>query len=147
MKTFLGRDKFDWAGFLIVFTVVMGLALAFSCEPVHAFSETQAVQAIVGESLADYKSMYAIACALRNRGSLRGVYGVHAKHAQEPEAYLWQRASRAWADSEEGEDVVHGADHWLSDYDISHGKPKLIKFRLNMVETAYIGKTHFYKKI
>lgn len=149
MKTFI-RPLEDWIAIAIVGLVALGIVLA--CEPAHAeISEQDAVRAIIGEALPDYNSMYAIACAIRNRDKsgigLRGVYGLHAKHAQDPSGELWQRASRAWYESEHGVDVVKGSDHWLSDYDLKFSKPSLIKFRFNMIETAYIGQTHFLKEV
>ena len=102
------------------------------------------VRAIVGEALPDYSSMYAIACAIRNRGTLKGVYGVNAKHLQTTDDDTFLKAETAWRMSLINEDVVKGATHWLSDYDLKHSKPSLIAFRKKMKETAYIGQTHFY---
>lgn len=98
-----------------------------------------AIRAIIGEDSSSYKGMYAVACAIRNRvrnkGTLKGVYGLRAgywvgddllslsgskhlvrrlKHGKtEPiSAELYQKASKAWHESETGPDVTHGASHW-----------------------------------
>lgn len=103
--------------------------------------EDKAVIAVYGEALHNYQAEYALACALRNRGSLKGVYGVDQKPSEEG----YQLASKAWNDSENGIDVTNGATHWLSDYDLEHCKPQFTEFRFKMKETLYQGRTHFYR--
>ena len=131
--------------------LILALSLA-SCgatplladSPFTAFFDNEAIIAIYGEALHDYQSMYAIACALRNRhASLKGVYG----RLQHPSEAMYQKAAKAWFESETGPDVVHGATNWLSDYDLKHCNPEKTAFRFWMKETAYIGKTHFYKEM
>lgn len=139
MKTFL-RPIEDWVAIGIVAILALGI-----CSVAHAeIQEEQAIKAIIGEALPDYDSMYAIACAIRNRGTLQGVYGVSSKQAQHPPSFIYQRANKAWVVSTDDGDVVKGATHWLSDYDIKHCNPLKTAFRFQMQETAYIGQTHFY---
>lgn len=108
-------------------------------------SDSRAVRAILGEAGPSYEERLAIAFALRNRGHLKGVYG----HLEAPTATEWQKGSKAWHTALNGleTDITHGADHWLSDWDLKHARPALTAFRFKMVETAYIGTTHFYKEI
>lgn len=136
------RPKEDWIAIGIV-----GIFAFLICSIAHAeVNDTQATKAIIGEALSDYDSMYAIACALRNRDTLQGVYGLHSKQVKLATGEVYQRAGKAWANSEDGIDVVQGATHWLSDYDLKHCKKSLTAFRFAMTETAYIGQTHFYRK-
>ncbi len=132
-----------------IIILIMSLLLA-GCDVVLAneirINEYQAVRAIIGEALPNYQAMYAIACAIRNRGTLKGVYGLNAKHVKEATGNQFQLASKAWAESETGIDVTNGATHWLSDYDLNHCNKKRTAFRFKMLETAYIGQTHFYLK-
>ena len=122
-------------------------SIALAYETINA-GDRLYVRAIVGEALPNYSSMYAIACAIRNRGTLHGVYGVHAKHLKTAEDDLFLKAETAWrASGYVGfEDVVKGATHWLSDYDLKHCRKSRTAWRHKMKETAYIGQTHFYKR-
>ena len=148
------RPKEDWIAILILTLIIVFIVLSgmMASGTAHAYEyahpeNTLYIKAIVGEALPDYASMYAIACAIRNRGHLRGVYGVHAKHLKTASDELFLKAETAWFASglKDSEDVVKGATHWLSDYDLKHSKPALIAFRFKMKETAYIGQTHFYR--
>jgi len=89
--------------------------LAILAAPVHAgeIPTRDAVHAILGEARGEkYVGMYAVACAIRNRGHLRGVDGARAKFQASGEIY--QQAAKAWAESETGEDITRGADHWYA---------------------------------
>lgn len=114
--------------------------------------EVTAIKAILTEALHDYDSMYAMACALRNRDKagigMQGVYGLNAKWYKDGQipVGLYQKASKAFHTSDGNYDVTSGATHFLSDYDLKHSKPELIAFRHKMVETAYIGQVHYYKE-
>lgn len=106
--------------------------------------EDKAIKAILGEAGPSDEERLAIAFALRNRGTLKGVYG----HQEAPTASDYQKAGKAWHTALNGlkNDPTHGADHWLSDWDLKNAKPRLTAFRFKMTETAYIGTTHFYRK-
>lgn len=103
-----------------------------------------AERAILGEALPNYEAMHDIASAIRNRGTLKGVYGVRSKNWDKAGPKLRTLASKAWASSATL-DSVNGANHWLSQYDLEHCKPSLTAFRFSMVETVHRNKTHFYK--
>ena len=136
------RPKEDWIAIGIVTLVAILI-----CSNAHAqVDDYKATLAVIGEALPDYDSMYAIACAIRNRDTLKGVYGVNNKAAREASGDTFQLASKAWYMSDEGVDVVNGATHWLSDYDLKHCRPAMTNWRFKYIETAYIGKTHFYIK-
>lgn len=106
--------------------------------------DNEAIKAILGESLHDDKAMEAMAHALRNRDTLEGVYG-REPSLSHVSGKLWQRASKAWFNSGSSVDITLGATNWLSDYDIKHAH-RDISWRKRMIETLYVGQTHFYKE-
>jgi len=74
-------------------------------------SDTDAVRAIIGEaSNQGYQGMLAVACGIRNRGTLNGVYGLHAKHVDKEPKWVWDQAHRAWDESEHNR--IHNGTHW-----------------------------------
>lgn len=99
------------------------------------------IRAIIGEAADQGKrGMLAVACAIRNRGTLKGVYGLHAPHVDSEPDWVWRLAEKAWADSADV-DIVFGADHWENTDDFV--RPYWAK---NMKETVKIGKHQFYKQ-
>jgi hypothetical protein len=92
-----------------------------------------------------YPELYAHACALRNRGTVQGVYGLqHWKQHDSEKA--WQRASRAWAESEYLRDTTFGATHWLSDYDMKHCRQGWKHWIKDYEKTTKVGETTFYRR-
>ena len=101
----------------------------------------QVIRAMIGEaSNQGYEGLYAISCAIRNRGTLNGVYGAKAKHVDSEPSWVWKLAERAYLASFKGIDVTNGATHWES---IDFKTPYWAK---DMVVTARIGKHIFYKE-
>lgn len=126
---------------LALIALLMGLcSMAWASE----IPSTLVERAILGEALPNYEAMHDIASAIRNRGTLKGVYGVRSRNYDKASPKLRALASKAWASSA-SLDTVGGADHWLSEYDLKHCKPRLTAFRFGMVETMYRHKTHFYR--
>jgi hypothetical protein len=126
------------------------------------------VRAILGEARGEgYQGMLAHAYAIRNRGTLKGVYGAQKIYFGPP-AVRWtlgpcyyerletfpenlisvqvqEDAKNAWEASAFGRDITRGATHWLSDYDRAH----MCKWQswINDYEsTVRVGETVFYKK-
>lgn len=97
--------------------VLVALSLILSTIEAKAYTDEQAIKAVLGEARGEYvngdnyPSMYAVACAIRNRGTLKGVYGATAS-MEEIGPELYQQASRAWFNSEDGGDPTLGATHW-----------------------------------
>lgn len=121
---------------VIIFLIITCVGLADAGE----IPKAQAVRAIIGEaSNQGKKGMLAIACAIRNRGTLRGVYGVKAKHVDNEPKWVWDRAERAW-DQSARTDITGGADHWENVK--AFGEPYWAK---SMVKTVIIGDHQFYK--
>ena len=106
----------------------------------HAVSDAQAVRAIVGEAAGEtFEGKLAIACAIRNRGNLHGVYGLNATHVWRETAATWTAAWRAWRLSAQ-HDITHGASYWGNCADVATGNYR------RLTQTAIIGNHHFFRK-
>lgn len=116
--------------------LMLGMLLSTSA---WACDDTRVIHAILGEARGEgANGMYAVACAIRNRGTLRGVYGADARIAEmTPE--LWHEGARAWYSSEFGPDVTHGANSWENI--VAFGRPK---WTHGARTTARIGHHVFY---
>jgi len=102
---------------VVVFLVVLTLS---SLTSAHAIPENKAVRAIIGEAADQgYRGMLAVACAIRNRGHLKGVYGLKAKHVDSEPEWIWNIAKIAWQESASC-DIVNGATHWEN---LTYGTP------------------------
>lgn len=100
-----------------------------------------AIRAIIGEaSNQGYEGMRAVASALRNRGTLKGVYGLNAKHINREPKKTWELARRAWAESAKV-DVVGGSTHW--DNIRQFGRPYWLK---DMRFVIQVRDHHFYRQ-
>lgn len=78
-------------------------------------SQNRAVKAIIGEAENQgVVGMYAVACAIRNRGTLKGVYGLNAVRVREHKysTGVYMMAQRQWARSAWDRDITGGANHW-----------------------------------
>ena len=83
--------------------------------------------------------MLAVACGIRNRGTLKGVYGVYAKHINNEPQRIWDMAKKAWKESKTNR--IHTGTHWENIKQF--GKPYWVKD----MKVVYIYKDHiFYKK-
>lgn len=120
-------------------TLFVACLLLLSTRVFGEVVDTQAVRAIIGEAARDgYRGMLGVACAIRNRGTLQGVVGLHAPHIDQESDKTWRLAWKAWADSRL-KDVTKGATHW----DGTQFKRPYWSF--GMTETVIIGHNRFYK--
>jgi len=90
--------------------------LLFFCGKVMAedIKTKDAIRAIIGEaSNQGYRGMLIVACAIRNRGTLKGVYGLNAKHVDAEPRTVWDTARCAWKASTHF-DYSYGATLWAS---------------------------------
>ena len=137
----------SWIGHkhvIMAFLAVIISILMVSC--VHAatvpYNERNAILAIIGEGENQgYTGMLALAGAIRNRGTLKGVYGVKAPRVVKRlySKATYAMAQKAWAESLKV-DITKGADHWENIK--AFGKPYWVA---SMKET-YRHKDHvFYK--
>jgi len=96
--------------------VLLGLTAVVIClfYPAHHVSyDQQAIQAIVGEaSNQSHDTMVCVAHGIRNRGNLKGVYGVNASHNDSEPEWVWLSARDAWNESLAEKDTVNGAKNW-----------------------------------
>ena len=101
-------------------------------------TEAQAVRAIIGEAAGEpYAGKLALAGALRNRATLKGVYGFSAKVLPPHTDKTVRDAQRAWACSLTN-DTSLGATHWESkDFKVPY-------WAKSMTVTTNIGKHVFY---
>jgi len=103
--------------------------------------ETDAIRAIVGEAANQGpEGMLAVAGAIRNRGTLHGVYGLHNPCVDQQPAWVWQNARTAWSASLTN-DITHGATAWENTQ--AFGTPYWAK---SMQPTAKIGDQQFYSQ-
>lgn len=126
--------------------LLAGILLIGSCKAAHAdeIKESDAIKAIIGEAENQgEQGMLAVAGAIRNRGTLKGVYGLRAprvkKHLYSKETFFL--AQRAWAISATV-DITKGADHWENIK--AFGCPKWVK---SCIETFRYKDHVFYKEI
>ena len=84
----------------------------------RSFSGGEAIRAIYGEACGEpYVGKLAVAGAIRNRGTLRGVYGQTSPLLTQPiNARAWAQCARAWRESAT-RDITHGATHWENTHD------------------------------
>jgi len=119
------------------------LLLVMLCFPTYAYAEQKEVLCIIGEAEGEgYTGMLAVAEAIRNRGTLKGVYGCNAprvrdhKYSQE----VLETARQAWEDSEGPGDITHGATHWEG---TKFKTPSWAKY---MIVTLELNNQRFYKE-
>lgn len=116
------------------------VSLSVGAKPV---TPAEAVRAIVGEAAGQpYAVKLGVACAIRHRGTLHGVYGLNAAHNATEPARVWNDARRAWRESATT-DAVAGADHFGNASDVAKGT----FIGMTLVATLGTGKdtTYFFK--
>ena len=120
------------------------ICLSFSTLAARAtVDNSQAVTAIVGEAAGEsYSVKLAVAAAIRNRNSLRGVYGLNAAHNASEPAWVWRDARRAWTESAMT-DPTHGANHFGNADDVRKGTFEGMK--LTLVLGSGRTATYFFK--
>lgn len=107
--------------FVFLTIQLLGLLSPFAVgSAAAAIPERKAVLALVGEAGGQsYVELKAHAFALRNRGTLRGVYGLRAPHIKRERPSTFDRARRAWYAALSGKhDPVGGRTEWRSDHDL-----------------------------
>lgn len=129
------------AVFLIVVLLVSGCNEAFADIP-----EDKAVKAIIGEAENQgYDGMKAVACVMRTRGSLKGIYGYNAprvkahKYSEDTEA----KAIVAWETSADPLECryMQGSTHWENVK--AFGEPYWAD---SMTKTVLIKDHQFYRE-
>ncbi len=135
-----------WASFIVSLIL---LAILFCVVPAHAEIPDEAgIHCILGEARSEgYLSLLAHAEAIRNRKTLRGVYGCNADLSKEM-SYLKLKgidvmAKKAWEMSK-STSTVKGADSWGSLL-VDKSWIKQME-RMKYTRTSVVGHTAFYRK-
>lgn len=152
------QDKLFSAGMLgmcLLIAVLMFVASCIHSSPAHAYTQEDAIKAVIGEAenQGEY-GMLAVSCAIRNRGSLQGVYGLHAPRVvhHKYSKKIYRQAKMAWRNAMETFDIegvdscgmINGAQYWGS---LTEDKKWIVKMKnLGYVHTATIGMQTFYRK-
>ena len=134
---------------ILVGAFIFAIWILFSifCTKAHAdIPKDLAVKAIIGEAENQkYKGMLAIACCLRNRNTLKGVYGLHSprviKHKYSNQTLLL--ANKAWEESRYL-DITNKATGWGNNKDVIEFKRQ--GWFKNCKVTAIINQHIFYKE-
>ena len=102
-------------------TLIILCLTAATCQGGAVVRGPDAVSAIVGEAAGSpYLVKLGVAAAIRNRNSLRGVYGLNARHNATEPAWVWADARRAWSQSATN-DPTHGAVNFGCKADVDKG--------------------------
>lgn len=112
--------------FLVTFLVFGWVKREIHYRAAPVFCADNCIRALVGEyAVQDYEGMKLMAHAIRNRKTLRGVYGFYGMHTLNEPKEIWQCAYVAWFDSVNEADPLNGASEWRSKKDIkNHGYPQ-----------------------
>jgi spore germination cell wall hydrolase CwlJ-like protein len=116
------------------------------CAPA-AVPDHLAVQAIIGEAEnQSLEGMVAVGEVIRNRGSLKGIYGVSAPRVVKKQysATTLAKATKAWQMSKTS-NLTGGADGWGNAADIK--KFKTQKWFKKCRVTKQIGDHYFWKRV
>lgn len=140
----------DWRKASIIVGGIILLILVCSfllqgCSIAAEIPSDKAIKAIIGEAENQgYTGMLAVAGAIHNRGSLKGVYGLHSyrvrHHLYSDRTY--KQACRAWNEALKGIDITHGATGWGNDSDVAIFKNS--QWFSSVYFTAHIGDHWFY---
>lgn len=125
------------AAICFVISMIFLLLILQSCAYAEEMNDSKIVACGLGEARSEgLEGLTAVFEAIRNRGTLNGVYGCNAKF-NEPQ-WVWDMGWKAWMESENS-NLVDGATHWEStDFKVPY-------WAKNMIVTAHIGKHIFYK--
>lgn len=147
-------EDYRRAGLIVwtVLAVMLLIGIFVTASVVHAedIKDKDAIMSIIGEAEGEpEQGRLAIACAIRNRGTLDGVYGRKAprvvKHLYNDKSLKsatenWQKSANPTVCQE----IIAGADHWGSTKVDSAWIKKMQKSGYK--HTATIGNHAFYKK-
>lgn len=132
--------KIAWVLMWLVLAALLSL-LFIPCAHA-AIDDQKAVLSIIGEAENQGpKGMLAVACAIRNRGTLKGVFGLNAPRVKRSlyNAATLKAARNAWNMSKI-KDITGGADHWENV--TAFGRPY---WAASMTKTITIGSHNFYR--
>ena len=115
---------------------------AFASQPIP-FTTNNIIVAMIGEAEGEsFEGKVAVACAILNRGTLKGVYGLHAKRAvRTPRlSKLYLTCLEALREAKK-HDITKGSTNWENVN--AFGQPY---WASSMIKTVKIGNHQFYRK-
>lgn len=122
--------------------IIIGLMLSSMAAKSEAVRvpHDRAVRAIVGEACSEpWEVQVRVASAIRNRGTLKGVYGLNARHVSKQPNRVFRLASAAW-DASAKRDYAAGCTMFGSVEDDWYF------MRVLKLKPAFtVGKTRFYR--
>ena len=133
--------------YIIVVTILLALGIWHTAHATE-IPEHQAIVALIGEAGGQGdEELLAHAYALKNRGTLKGVYGLHAKHTPNPTPEQWQRVEKAyWTAKLAFFDPLDGRTEWRSNYDLQKMKAKgQTPEKQGLYDPLRVGDTVFYR--
>ena len=126
---------------MIRLSLILGVLFCALSLPAGPIAEQDAVRAIVGEAANQgYQGMLAVAGAIRNRGTLQGVYGWRSLPADRQPDWVWNQARATWRESATN-DISQGATHWENVH--AFGRPVWVE---SMQLTVVIKDHQFFRK-
>jgi len=134
--------------FILSLVITMGMsAICFSstakAETVASFNSFNCIKALVGEVEGEsFQTKLATAECLRNRGTLKGVYGINSKRISKASRKVWAECELAWSKSK-ASNLVSGATVWGNSSDVKIFKKT--KWFKSYVQTAHVGNHYFFK--
>jgi hypothetical protein len=142
-------QKITSCGALSVITVTMSWMLfcssAIGAETVSNFNSFNCVNALIGEVEGEsFLTKLATAECLRNRGTLKGVYGINSKRIAKASDKVKADCLRAWTESSRT-NLVKGATVWGNASDVKIFKKS--KWFKSFKQTAHIGNHYFFREI
>jgi len=102
-------------------SVVMSVLIINGCGVAMAFTDEEAVRSIMGEARGEFgmnkekkfKAMLLVGHAIKNRATLKGVYGLRAKGLDKEPAWVWDLARKAWKQAKNAKnDPLNGMKNW-----------------------------------
>lgn len=104
----------------VIFMIFLITILWFLVYIPQQITRDNAIDAIVGEaSNQNYETMVCVAQGIRHRGTLKRVYGFHARHNYKESSQVWELAGIAWDDSSILKDKIKGARNWGTAADLN----------------------------
>lgn len=136
------NPAFSLHGLFLSGAMILTSCFLWSATGRAEIARSQAINAIVGEAENQgLKGMTAVAEAIRNRGTLKGVYGVKSPRLKKAPKWVFAMASKAWDESQKS-NLVKGATHWENTK--AFGTPYWVK---SMQKTATIKDHVFYREV
>lgn len=110
------KGEFTFIGIYTAIALIIAVFLWNGCAVASAdeIPTDKAILAVIGEAENQgYKGMLAVSCAIRNRGTLKGVYGlINPRITTHKYSYkIYDMATRAWFASYYT-DITNGATNW-----------------------------------